>query len=74
MLFGLTNTLTVFIIQMNRVFKEFLDIFVIIFINDILVYSKIDEELDERLRKCLTTIRVKGLHAKSPCLSFGMGR
>ena len=41
---GLTNAPVVFMELMNRVFKEFLEIFVIVFINDILVYSKSEEE------------------------------
>ena len=40
MLFGLTNTLAVFMELMNRVLKECLDMFVIVFIDDILLYSK----------------------------------
>ena len=39
MSFGLTNALAVFMELMNRVFKEFLDTFIIVFINDILVYG-----------------------------------
>ena len=42
--FGLTNAPTAFIDLMNRVFEDFLDKFVIIFIDDILVYSKNKEE------------------------------
>ena len=44
MSFGLTNAPAVFMELMNRVFKDYLDSFVIVFIDDILVYSKIEAE------------------------------
>ncbi|TYK18897.1 pol protein [Cucumis melo var. makuwa] len=50
MSFGLTNAPTVFMDLMNRVFKEFLDTFVIVFIDDILIYSKTEAEHEEHLR------------------------
>ena len=45
MSFGLTNAPATFIDLMNRVYWPFLDRFVIVFIDDILVYSRIEEEL-----------------------------
>ena len=48
--FGLTNAPAVFMDLMNRVFHEYLDSFVIVFIDDILVYSKSQEEHEEHLR------------------------
>ncbi|KAA0060263.1 ty3-gypsy retrotransposon protein [Cucumis melo var. makuwa] len=50
MSFGLTNALAVFMDLMNRVFREFLDTFVIVFIDDILIYSKTEAEHEELLR------------------------
>ncbi|KAA0032408.1 pol protein [Cucumis melo var. makuwa] len=51
MSFGLTNAPVIFKDLMNRVFKDFLDTFVIVFINDILIYSKIDAEHEEHLHQ-----------------------
>ncbi|XP_063941268.1 uncharacterized protein LOC135149473 [Daucus carota subsp. sativus] len=64
MSFGLTNTPAVFMDLMNRVFKDFLDKFVIVFIDDILVYSKTKEEHEEHLRLVLETLREHKLYAK----------
>ncbi|KAL4011292.1 hypothetical protein IC575_028346 [Cucumis melo] len=50
MSFGLTNAPAVFMDLMNRVFREFLDTFVIVFIDDILIYSKTEAEHEEHLR------------------------
>ncbi|KAF5481152.1 hypothetical protein F2P56_001828 [Juglans regia] len=49
--FGLTNAPTVFMDLMNRVFHEFLDKFVVIFIDDILIYSKSKVEHEDHLRQ-----------------------
>ena len=50
MSFGLTNAPAAFMDLMNRVFREYLDRFIIIFIDDILVYSRSNEEYKEHLR------------------------
>ncbi|KAA0047194.1 DNA/RNA polymerases superfamily protein [Cucumis melo var. makuwa] len=64
MSFGLTNAPAVFMDLMNRVFREFLDTFVIVFIDDILIYSKAEAEHEEHLRMVLQTLRDNKLYAK----------
>ncbi|GJW17342.1 putative ribonuclease H-like domain-containing protein [Tanacetum coccineum] len=61
MSFGLTNAPAVFIDLMNRVFHEYLDKFVIVFIDDILVYSKTREGHEDHLRIVLEILRQKKL-------------
>jgi hypothetical protein len=53
MSFGLTTSLTYFMYLMNEVFMEYLDKFVLVFIDDILVYSKKEEEHIEHLHMIL---------------------
>jgi hypothetical protein len=53
MSFGLTNAPVYFIYLMNMVFMEYLDKFVVVFIDDILVYSKREEEHEVHLRLVL---------------------
>ena len=62
--FGLTNAPAAFMDLMNRVFHPYLDKFVIVFIDDILVYSKNEEEHAKHLRVALQTLREKELYAK----------
>ncbi|KAK5835561.1 hypothetical protein PVK06_011253 [Gossypium arboreum] len=62
--FGLTNALTAFMDLMNRVFQPFLDQFVVVFIDDILVYSETEAKHDEHLRIVLQVLREKELYAK----------
>ena len=62
--FGLTNTPATFIELMNRVFEDFLDKFVIVFTDDILVYSKNKEEHAQHLRSVLQRLQTKKLCAK----------
>ncbi|XP_019084706.1 PREDICTED: uncharacterized protein LOC109126081, partial [Camelina sativa] len=62
--FGLTNALAAFMRLMNSVFQEFLDVSVIIFMDDILVYSKSPEEHAVHLRVVLEKLREQKLFAK----------
>ena len=62
--FGLTNAPAAFMDLMNRVFKEYLDKFIIVFIDDILIYSKTRGEHEEHLRMVLQTLREHQLYAK----------
>ncbi|KAL4032214.1 hypothetical protein IC575_005282 [Cucumis melo] len=64
MSFGFTNAPAVFMDLMNRVFKDFLDTFVIVFIDDILIYSKTEAEHEEHLHQVLETHRANKLYAK----------
>ena len=64
MSFGLTNALAVFMNLMNNVFKPFVDLFVIVFINDILVYSRTEAEHADHLRTVLEILRARELYAK----------
>ena len=64
MSFGLTNAPAVFMDLMNRVFKPYLDSFVVVFIDDILIYSRGEEEHKSHLRIVLQTLREKQLFAK----------
>ena len=72
--FGLTNAPAVFMDLMNRVFHEYLDRFVIVFIDDILVYSKSQEEHEEHLRMVLQILRDKKLYAKLKKCEFWLNQ
>jgi hypothetical protein len=57
MSFGLTNASATFMNLMNKVLRQFIDRFVIVFIDDILVYSRFREEHEQHLRMMLQTLQ-----------------
>ena len=69
--FGLTNALAAFMDLMNRVFHLYLNQFVIVFIDDILVYSKNVEEHAVHLRIVLQKLRDKNCMPSFPSVNFG---
>jgi hypothetical protein len=72
--FGLTNAPTYFMKLMNKVFMEKLDRFVVVFIEDILIYSETTEEHEEHLRTVLERLRQQKLYAKFSKCEFWMER
>ncbi|XP_052171604.1 uncharacterized mitochondrial protein AtMg00860-like [Diospyros lotus] len=72
--FGLTNALGVFMDLMNRVFYEYMDKFVIVFIDDILVYSRSEEEHEKHLRVVLGILKENKLFAKFKKCEFWLER
>jgi hypothetical protein len=72
MSFGLTNAPAYFMYLMNKVFMEYLDKFVVVFIDDILVYSRSEEEHEEHLRLALQKLRENRLYAKLSKCEFWM--
>jgi hypothetical protein len=64
MSFGLTNAPAYFMYLMNKVFMEYLDKFIVVFIDDILIFSKMVEEYEEHLRLVLEKLRSNQLYAK----------
>ncbi|XP_052728608.1 uncharacterized protein LOC128195371 [Vigna angularis] len=70
--FGVTNAPAIFMDYMNRIFRPYLDKFVVVFIDDILVYSKSYEEHEDHLRTVLGVLREKELYAKFSKCEFWM--
>ena len=70
MSFGLTNAPANFMYMMNKVFMEYLDKFVVVFIDDILVFSKIEDDHAEHLRLVLQKLREHKLYAKRSKCEF----
>ena len=74
MSFGLTNAPAVFMDLMNRVFRPYLDRFIIVFIDDILVYSRSELEHERHLGLVLQTLRQHQLYAKFRKCEFWLSR
>jgi hypothetical protein len=70
MSFGLTNAPAYFMYLMNKVFMEYLDKFVVVFIDDILVFSRSEEEHEEHLRLVLQKLCEHQLYAKFSKCAF----
>jgi hypothetical protein len=68
--FGLSNAPVVFMCLMNGVFREYLDKFFIVFLDEIIVYSKLEEEHENHLRMVLQLLRDHQLYAKLSKCSF----
>src|SRR5688500_17733761 len=64
MSFGLTNAPAFFMYLMNSVFMDYLDKFVVVFIDGILIYSQNEEEHEEHLKMVLQRLREHQLYAK----------
>jgi len=62
--FGLANAPAAFMDLMNRIFKPYLDEFVVVFIDDILIYSRTPDEHTHHLRVALDVLRKNELYAK----------
>ncbi|GKB37683.1 putative reverse transcriptase domain-containing protein, partial [Tanacetum coccineum] len=71
--FGLTNAPTVFMDLMNQVCKPYLDRFVIVFIDDILIYSKSRKEHEGHLKLILKLLKEEELYANAPILALPKG-
>jgi hypothetical protein len=74
MSFGLTNAPTFFKYLMNGVFMDYLDKFVVVFIDDILIYSQNEEEHKEHLRMVLQRLREHQLYAKLSKCEFWISK
>jgi hypothetical protein len=71
--FGLTNALAYFMDLLHKVFMEYLDRFVVVFIDDILIYSKSESDHEEHLRLVLQKLRDNELYAKFSKCEFWIG-
>ncbi|GJU26640.1 putative reverse transcriptase domain-containing protein [Tanacetum coccineum] len=72
--FGLTNAPAVFMDLMNRMYKPYMDKFMIFFINDILIYSKNKKEHEEHLKLILRLLKKEKLYAKFSKCEFWLSK
>ena len=72
--FGLTNAPAAFMDLMNRIFQPYLDQFVVVFIDDILIYSKSKEEHEDHLRVVLQLLKENQLYAKLKKCEFWLDK
>jgi hypothetical protein len=72
MSFGLTNAMAYFMYLMNKDFMEYLDKFAMIFIDDILIYSRSEEDHEEHLRLVLQNLQEHRLYVKLSKCEFWM--
>jgi hypothetical protein len=70
MSFGLTNAPAYFMYLMNKVFMEYLDKFMVVFIDDILIYSKDEEEHEKHLHLVLQKLRDHQMYTKMSKCKF----
>ena len=71
--FGLTNAPTLFMDYMNHIFRPYLDRFVVVFIDVILIYSKTREEHEEHLRIVWQILKDKQLYSRLDKCEFWLG-
>jgi hypothetical protein len=71
MSFGLTNAPTYFMYLMSKVFMEYLDKFVVVFIDDILIFSKMEEEHEKHLRMYWRSLDQISYTPNSASVNFG---
>jgi len=72
--FGLTNAPPAFMDLMNKVFKPYLDQFVVVFMDDILMYSRTPEEHTLHIRTALEVLRKNKLYAKFSKFEFWLSK
>ena len=68
--FGLTNAPATFMCLMNSVFSKYLDKFVLVFLDDIIIYYKNEEDHEEHLRMTLGLLREHKMHPKLRIYDF----